>query len=148
MGPLPQSVKATCLAKSSWQQRLFWCAGMVNVGLAMLGAMLPGMPTTIFLIIALACFGRSSPKWAAKLLAHPRYGGVLQQWQQFRVVPIRAKWFATLGMTLGWLLLYWQQDGALWVWAFAVFELLILLWIWQFPSKVPNSADATNARQL
>lgn len=52
--------------------------GLALVGLGIIGILLPVMPTTIFFILALACFTRSSPKLATWLLEHPRY--VIRNW--------------------------------------------------------------------
>lgn len=124
-----------------WLQKLYLLGGLLMVGLAVLGALLPGLPTTIFLILALWCFGRSSPQRAARLLAHPRYGEILRQWQQHRLVPRRAKYLATVGMSVGWLLLFWQQglQLQLWLWALAALELAVLLWLWRLPSQLPSN---------
>lgn len=127
------------VAQRPWLQKLYVLGGFVMVGLAVLGALLPGLPTTIFLILALWCFGRSSPQRAARLLAHPRYGEILRQWQQHRLVPRRAKYLATVGMSVGWLLLFWQQGLQLWLWALAALELAVLLWLWRLPSQLPSN---------
>jgi uncharacterized protein len=66
-------------------------AGWLAVGLALLGVFLPLLPTTPFLLVAAACFARSSPKLHAKLLAHPRLGPFLEQWRRDRSVPLAAK---------------------------------------------------------
>ena len=87
-------------------QRLLWlCGGYLSLGLAVIGAILPLMPTTVFLLIAAWCFGRSSPKLRAKLLANPRFGPALRDWQDHGSISRRAKRAALLGMGLGWLLM-------------------------------------------
>ena len=80
---------------------LAWkAAGCVCVGIAAIGALVPLLPTTLFLILALACFTRGSPRLAQRLLAHPRFGPPLAAWQQHRVISRRAKTLAVVGMAL------------------------------------------------
>ena len=65
--------------------------GWLCVGLAFVGVFIPGIPTTIFLIIALWAFARSSKKFHRWLLNHKRFGPILQNWQTHKVVPRKAK---------------------------------------------------------
>ncbi len=76
-------------------------AGLVFFGLGIVGALLPVMPTTVFLILAAFCFGRSSPRLEAWLLDHPRFGAPLRAWREERAIPTRAKVFAVAGMVFG-----------------------------------------------
>ena len=73
--------------------------GWLNVGLGVLGAFLPVMPTTIFLIVALWAFSRSSLRFHAWLYHHPRFGPPLQAWHKHRVIPLPAKLFAVAMMS-------------------------------------------------
>ena len=49
---------------------LWFTAGWLMVALGFIGALLPVMPTTIFLMMAVACFARSSPRFEHWLLSH------------------------------------------------------------------------------
>lgn len=91
---------------------LAWkAAGCVCVGSAAVGALVPLLPTTLFLILALACFTRGSPRLARKLLAHPRFGPPLAAWQQHRIISRRAKTLAVVGMALAVVLVGLATDG-------------------------------------
>jgi len=65
--------------------------GSTCVGLAVLGVFLPLLPTTPFLLLAAACFARSSPERYARLLAHPRFGPLIRDWRAHGTIPRRAK---------------------------------------------------------
>jgi uncharacterized membrane protein YbaN (DUF454 family) len=80
--------------------------GLVFVGLGFVGALLPLMPTTVFLILAVGCFARSSPRLEAWLLNHARFGPTLRAWRANGAIGRRAKALACGGMALGYLL-FW-----------------------------------------
>ncbi|MEM6925852.1 MAG: YbaN family protein [Myxococcota bacterium] len=79
---------------------LYASAGVGFLGLAILGAMLPGLPTTVFVILAAWCFGRSVPRLERWLLDHPRFGPSLRAWRTHGAIPRRAKIIAVGSMVL------------------------------------------------
>ena len=79
--------------------------GWSNVALGMIGAVVPGMPTTVFLLIALWAFTRSSPRCRAWLYNHPKWGPPLAAWSRHGVIPPRAKCMALSTMSLSFLII-------------------------------------------
>lgn len=71
------------------------------VALGAIGAVVPLMPTTVFLIAAAACFARSSPRFEAWLLDHPRFGPTLRDWRAHGAISRPAKIMACAGMAAG-----------------------------------------------
>lgn len=76
--------------------------GWLCVGLGMIGVVVPGMPTTIFLIIALWAFSKSSDRFHNWLYEHPYFGPPLRNWSAHRVIPLRAKVYAVGLMAISW----------------------------------------------
>lgn len=75
--------------------RPFWTAlGLLFVASGIAGVFLPGWPTTINLILALACFKKGSARLEAWLLNHPMFGAQLRDWEENRWITARAKWIA------------------------------------------------------
>ncbi|CAM4056483.1 YbaN family protein [Pseudoalteromonas byunsanensis] len=119
--------------------RCFWLhvAGISFVGLGFVGIVLPVMPTTVFFILALACFTRSNPRLANWLLNHNKFGPTLQQWHDYQVIPVKGKCYAGLGMLLGFIILAYNAPP-LWVLiSVALCELMVMLYICSKPSHPP-----------
>lgn len=63
---------------------LYVTAGLLCVGLAYLGAILPGLPTTPWVLLAGYCFGKSSPRLERWLKRSPVFGRLLRDWDEHR----------------------------------------------------------------
>lgn len=81
------------------------------IGLGSLGIILPGLPTTPFLLLAAWLAARSSPRLHAWLFNHRWFGPPLRHWADERAVSVRAKVFAVLLLIASWLLLAWRTQG-------------------------------------
>lgn len=71
-------------------------AGLGFVALGVVGIFLPVLPTTPFLLLAAACFARSSEPLHRWLLGRPRLGPLIRDWETHGVIPRAAKLRATL----------------------------------------------------
>lgn len=94
---------------SSLRRWLLASLGVVAVGLGAVGVFVPGLPTTIFLIIASYCFARSCPWLEERLLRVPLFAPYMQfidggQPMSFRarIISITAMWASVL-LSLAWL---------------------------------------------
>ncbi|MDM9625508.1 YbaN family protein [Rhizobium sp. S152] len=96
--------------------RIFYLVlGILMLVLGFIGALLPVMPTTIFLILAAWCFGRSSPRLEAWLLDHPRFGPTLRAWRENGAVPPHIKLIAVLGMLTGYAIFFVAVAPSVWL---------------------------------
>lgn len=74
-----------------WLRWLVLAFGLVNVAIGVVGIFLPGLPTTVFLLIALWAFSRSSLRFHGWLWHHPRLGPPIRDWHLHQVIPVKAK---------------------------------------------------------
>ncbi len=84
--------------------RFVWFgAGLVCLLLAAIGAVLPLLPTTVFVLMAAFCFGRSSPRFEAYLLNHQTFGPIIRDWRAYGAIAPKYKKIATgvMALTLG-----------------------------------------------
>lgn len=114
---------------------LFAGLGGLFAGLAVLGMFLPVLPTVPLLLLAAACFARSSRRIYRWLMEHERYGPHLREWRHHRSIPHRAKRPALLLMAASfavsiWLLPNWPARGFM-----ALLGVSLGLWLWRLPSR-------------
>ncbi len=93
----------------------FIILGLACVAVGIVGAFLPLLPSTIFFILAAACFARSSPRLERKILDHPIFGPPVISWREHGAIPLNAKFFAIAGMCFGYAFFYWGTAPQLWL---------------------------------
>ncbi|MBK9071450.1 MAG: YbaN family protein [Myxococcales bacterium] len=83
---------------SARQRWLYQAVGIIFVVIGAIGALLPVMPTTPFLLISLWAFDRSSPRLHAWLWYHRWFGPGLRRWHRERTIAPWVKVFAIASM--------------------------------------------------
>lgn len=114
----------------------YLAAGFVSLGLALLGVVLPVLPTTPFLLLAAACFARSSPRFHRWLLDHPSFGPLVREWQEHRSIPYRTKLFA-IGLMMSSIavsLIFFVRPA--WLQAvLGALGVMLAVWLYRIPSR-------------
>jgi len=118
---------------------VFLVLGWICVGLGFVGAFVPGLPTTIFLIVALWAFSKSSDRLRWWLWTHPKFGPSLRAWHVYRVISPPAKTAAVLMMMVSVILVAasassWRPPVIL-----ATVLVPIAVWIITRRNEVPNA---------
>ena len=99
----------------------------------MVGIVLPVLPTTPFVLLAAWCAGRGSARLHAWLLAHPRFGPVIHEWELHGAVSRKAKRFALGTMALS-VAVMWIVVPRPWVAALATAVMIpVAGWLWMRP---------------
>ena len=74
--------------------------GIISVGLAAIGVFVPLLPTTPFLLLAAACFIRSSGRLYNWLVTHRWFGPHIRNYREHKAVALKVK-VSTLGLLWG-----------------------------------------------
>lgn len=111
-------------------------AGSVFVVLGVIGAFLPVLPTTPFLLLAAACYARASTRFYNFLLNNRSFGPTILEWQRHRSIPWRTKlWaIALMTVTLSSSIIFFVRDPKLQI-GLAVLGVLLAVQMYRIPSR-------------
>jgi uncharacterized membrane protein YbaN (DUF454 family) len=115
---------------------LWLLAGWLALFTGIVGIFLPLLPTTPFVLLAAFCFSRGSERWEAWMLNHPRFGPMVRDWREYRAVPLRAKQFATVMMTVGSVWAAFMMPRLSWLPALCCAA--VATWLWRLPTRPPR----------
>ena len=96
---------------------LYFAAGLFFVLLGLVGIVIPGLPTTIFMILAAACFFRSSTKMYDWVINHPLFGESVLRFRSGEGIPIKAKYTSIIMMWffISTSIFFFLHSHALWI---------------------------------
>ena len=117
-------------------QVVFFCLGCLFVGLATVGVVLPLIPTTPFLLLAAACYARSSKRFYDWLLTNRIFGPTIRQWQESGSVAMGTKVVAIvlLVLTLGSSVVFFVP-----LWSVKILLVAVGIWVIYFLLRLPTA---------
>ncbi|NIF86046.1 DUF454 domain-containing protein [Comamonas sp. Tr-654] len=105
----------------------------LSLGLALLGLVTPGLPSTEFVLLAAWASARSSPRFHAWLINHRVFGPALRDWQNGRRIQRKAKWLASASMSACAILMI-ATIPHIWLVTLAIASMAaVQLWLWKRP---------------
>lgn len=116
----------------------WWSLAWISLGLGLVGIALPGLPTVPFVLLSTYAAARGSDRLHARLLADPRFGPMIRDWQARGAVSRRAKWMALTSMGGSALVLALLAP----TWAAVTgiaFMGSVALWLWRRPEPAQDS---------
>lgn len=120
-----------------WARWLLLLFAALCLVMGVIGIFVPGLPTTVFILMAGWAAARSSPRLHAWLWRHRLFGPMLRNWADGGRVSRRAKWSATLLMALCAVVLV-VSSAPRWVALGASLCMgCVLLWLWRRPEPPP-----------
>lgn len=122
LAPLPWMVRVLLLA--------FACASLVT---GVIGIFVPGLPTTVFVLMAAWAAARSSPRLYGWLVRHRLFGPMIINWHNGGTVSRKAKWSASVTMLACAVIVAFTAQRW-WLAAFAIGSMAaVSLWLWRRP---------------
>lgn len=118
------------------KRALLILAGAIALGLGLLGILLPGLPTTPFVLVAAACFAKASPTLHGYLLRNRFLGPMVKDWERHRSLPARVKWMASAIMLVSVGVSLWLLADEPWLQA-ATLGLAVVgvIAVWRIPTR-------------
>lgn len=87
--------------KMSKIKKAFWFTlGIILLGVAYLGVIIPGLPWSTPALGAAFCFTKSSEKFHNWIMNHKTFGPFIKEWSTYRVYPKKAKYLMVIVMSL------------------------------------------------
>ncbi len=130
-----QAIDLLCLHDSPVVRAMYLGVGFLALFLGALGAFLPILPTTPFILLAAACFARGSEHFHRKLLENRFAGPIILEWTMYHSIPRHVKRWVYLLITFSFsssILIVpemWQKIMLI------VMGCCLLLFIWRIPIR-------------
>lgn len=118
----------------------YFILAWVFFALGAIGVVLPVLPTTPFMILALWAFAKSSKRFHNWLYRHRLFGPPLQKWEEHRVIPLSAKILSISMMTASFAYIVFFRELNIYIILFTAIVMLYGMWfILTKPSTIKST---------
>lgn len=111
----------------------WWLLAYVSLGVGIVGIFVPGLPTTVFVLISAWAASHGSERLHRWLLDHPRFGPAIRDWRAHGAVSRKGKWMASATMLVCALITLWCVPLAWVKWTSISIMACVCLWLWRRP---------------
>jgi len=125
------------------KKALWFTTGLLFLGLAYVGMVVPGIPWSTPSLIATYCFARSSKRFHDYMMNHKLFGPFIRDWQEGSVFPSKAKWFMFFSMDVSLAIFWFATQNWKATMGMGIFFALIILWA----SRLPGSREEAQRRK-
>ena len=133
------------VAKSRPARTIWLVVGLLMTGMAFVGVVLPGIPTTGPILLAGYAFSKSSEKFDRWLVNHRWFGPTVRSWRTHHGFTMRVKRLSAvfIALTFSITTYFFLSRGVWWVWPAALdaFAVLLVIWIWRRPTVSDEQRD-------
>lgn len=115
---------------------LYGLLAYTSLIIGLIAIVVPGLPTTEFILLAAWAATKSSPRLSAWLANHKLFGPMLHNWRNGKVITRRTKVSASVSMVICSLVMWFTLKQHWPVYAAIAGMVLVNLWIWSRPERV------------
>lgn len=129
------------------KKALWFTAGILFLGLAYIGMVVPGIPWSTPSLIATYCFARSSKRFHDYMMNHKLFGPFIKDWQAGSVFPTKGKWFMFISMDVSLVIFWFATQNWKATMGMGIFFALIILWASRLPGSIEEAERRKEAGQ-
>ena len=111
----------------------WWLLAWASLALGVVGIVVPGLPTVPFVLLSAYAAARGSARLHAWLLAHPRFGPMIRDWQAHGAVSRRAKRLAVAMMALASAVMFLTAPRWWMAATGTAIMAVVAVWLWRRP---------------
>ncbi len=142
--PTPRSRPLTA-PLSTLARAVYLGLALLFLVLGIVGAFLPVLPTTPFILLSAWAAARSSPRLLGWLENHTAFGPMIRDWRRGGVVSRKAKWMSSgfMAASAAWLL--WSSHPRWAAWAAMACMGGVAVWLWRRPERAAEAVPTDQA---
>ena len=125
------------------KKALWFTAGILFLGLAYIGTIVPGIPWSTPSLLAAWCFSKSSDRFHNYMLNHKLFGPFIRDWREGSVFPAKGKWIMFISMDVSLVIFWFATQNWKATMGMGIFFALVILWA----SRLPGSREEAERRK-